>query len=239
MHPRRLSIVLSLIAVGSLAAACGSGASSGAAATGAAATSGAIATQNPEASLNVGGAASGLSNLQSYKMTMQVTGASAASIDVVVINGALPARSVSTTSGSEAFRIIEIGEDVWVDSGTGTYIKGAMTKVQADAMLVSFDPGTFMANLSKTDAAKYLQPQGVENKNGVNAAHFHADSTTPVPAGASQIPAGATADLWVAVDGGYLVALEAKGFSTSSGLSDTTVEVTNINDSTLTVSPPA
>jgi hypothetical protein len=241
MHPRRIPVVLSLIAAASLLAACSGAASSGAPA---ATTPGALATTvaattNPEASVDVGGAATGLSNLSSYKITMQLTGDVSTLVEIIAVNGATPARQVTTTSGSEVIRIVEIGSDVWVDSGTGTFVKDVMTKAQADAMLGGLDPGTFMANINKSGELGAMQNKGTEQKNGVNATHLHADDTTPVPAGASPIPAGAVADLWVAVDGGYLVALEATGFGGTTAKTDISMEVTNINDPTLSVAPPS
>lgn len=232
MKQRRIPAVLSLVASLALVAACGSGAATTPTATPAGAS---IA---PGASVDVGDATSGLSKLSAYKVTLHVAGSSAANVEVVVVNGTVPAKSVRTTTGSTTIRVLEIGDDVWVDAGNGTYLKNVMTKAQADAMIGAFDPGVFMASLTKAGDLGVLRNVGSETKNGVNATHLHADDTTTLPAGSSPIPAGATADLWIASDGGYLVALEAVGFS-ASGSQDVSIEVTNINDPSLKVEAPA
>ena len=55
------------------------------------------------------------------------------------------------------------------------------------------------------------------------------------------VPAGAVADIWVATEGGYLVALEASGLTGSGNgsFSSINVELTNVNDPSLKVEPPA
>ena len=60
------------------------------------------------------------------------------------------------------------------------------------------------------------------------------------PAGQPSIPPGGTIDVWVATDGNYLVALEFNGVAeVGGGATSGQLEVTNINDPSLTVSPPA
>lgn len=250
MYPRRATLVLSLFAATTLLAACGTSTAStapgqsGAAATpGAQGTPGVATTPAPGATLgNIGGAASGLSNLSSYKITMAGAGGTGPfNVEFVKINGASPATSFTETSGSAVvFRVIEIGPDNWVDQGTGTFAKNAVPNTSLDGMMGAFDPGTIFRNASQGQDLNALENKGVESKNGVQAVHLHGDQNTQLPAGASPIPAGATIDLWVAADGGYLVALEVVGMpSDSAGLSNFSIEVTNINDPSLTVSPPA
>jgi hypothetical protein len=248
MHPRRLPLLLSVATAAALVAACNSasgsatpaapGVTSGPGATTAATAAGG-ATGNPQASIDVGQAAQGLANVNSYKVTMQVSGAT--SVEVVYVKGPPAARSATTTSGSVTTRFVEIGDDVWIDQGTGTFAKNVMPKAQVDTLFAAFDPLLFMRNLQNNPNLQYLQNQGVESKNGVQATHLHADSSTALPPGASPIPAGGSVDLWVAVDGGYLVALEAKGLVTASaaGSGDVSIEVSNVNDPTLTVPTPS
>jgi hypothetical protein len=64
--------------------------------------------------------------------------------------------------------------------------------------------------------------------------------STAVPAGQPTIPPGGTVDPWVATDGNYLVALEVNGMTTtSSSPTSVKLEVTNINDPSLSVSAPS
>lgn len=246
MRPNRVPAVLALVASLALVAACSSaagtaspGTTQGASATQApVATAGTGATAAPGASIDVGAAADDLAHLQSYKVTLQLTGSNAANVETIVVNGATPAKQVSLTSGSKVTRIIEIGSDVWVDQGTGTFVKGAMPKAAADAMLMAFDPAILMNTIKARPELGFLENKGTEQKNGVSAVHLHADQNTQLPAGASPIPAGTVFDLWVAADGGYIVALEAT--NTDPGDAGTVqIEVTNVNDPSLSVTPPA
>jgi hypothetical protein len=248
MHPRRLPVVLSLVASLALVAACGSAAgtaSPGAATQGttgtqAPAATQATGTQGPAATIDLGNATGGLANLSSYKVTMVLTGSSALNVETVVVNGATPGRSVMETSGSTVLRVIEIGPDVWVDQGSGTYVKNAIPKTTVDAMMAAFDPVLLFANIQKNPDVGYLQNQGTETHNGINSVHLHADSTTPLPAGATPIPAGTVFDMWVAADGGYLVGLEGKGLAATGSETDSvSIELSNVNDPSLTVTPPA
>lgn len=248
MHPRRLPAVLSIVTILGVAA-CSSAAGSASPGASTAATQGTpteqpaatgAASQAPGASVDVGGAASALAALSSYKVTMQITGSSSASVETIVVNGATPAKQVTETSGSEVIRIIEIGEDVWLDQGTGTFVKNAIPKSAADAMLQAFDLSAMLVNMQKQPELAYLQNMGTEQKNGQNAVHLHADQNTPLPAGSSPIPAGTLFDMWVAADGGYLVALEATGLlSTDATVGSIQIELTNVNDPTLKVEAPA
>jgi len=244
MHSRRASTFLSLFAAAALLGACNSAAGTASpTATGGAATQGPAATAGSsaaaQASADVGGSAAGLAHLSSYKFTLQTTGATSSHVEATIVNGATPAKMYSSTTGSRTFRVVEIGNDVWVDEGSGTYIKNAMPVSSVDALIGVFDPVLLMANMQKNPEIRYLQNVGTEQKNSVNATHLHADQNTTVPAGASPIPVGSVFDVWVAVDGGYLVALEATGLGAGQAVESIQLEVTNVNDPTLSVSPPA
>jgi hypothetical protein len=244
MHAPRFSAGLRLFAAVALVAACNSAAGTTApgSTTGTTPAAGstpeatqATPSQGPGASVDLGGAAAGLSNLTSYKLSM-VTGT--ASVEATVVNGPPKARQVTEIGSTGTVRVVQIGTDVWFDPGNGTFIKNALPAAAVDDMFKAFDPAVFMANLLRqAPQINSIPPVGVETKNGVQATHIHADSSTQLPAGASPIPAGSVFDLWVAVDGGYLVALEATGVSASGG--DVKLELTNINDPTLSVTPPA
>jgi len=248
MDSRRAKLVLSIFAAGALVAACGT--SSGSTAPGGsepAATAGAQSTPAPGATAAPGqtlgdlsGAAGALANLSSYKVTMAGTGTGPFNVELIRINGSSPALSFIETAGSAVvFRVIEIGTDNWVDQGTGTYAKNVVPSSSLAGMMGAFDPGTMFSNATRVANFGALENKGVESKNGVQAVHLHADQNTQLPAGASPIPAGATIDLWVAVDGGYLVGLETVGFGAASGGVDLSIEVSNINDSSLQVLPPS
>jgi hypothetical protein len=243
MSARRLPAILTFALVAALAAcnsAAGTGSpgtSAGTATTPAPTTAG--ATVGPEASVDVSAATAALAKLKTYKVTMVVTGTSSVNIELVINNAPTAARSIRTTSGSVAIRVIEIGDDVWFDAGTGTFVKGAMPKAQADSMFAAFDLAAMVGGLQQGGVADAMQNMGTEQKNGINAVHLHADEHTVLPAGSSPIPAGATADFWIAVDGGYLVALEAVGFSSATATGDVSIELTNVDDPALIIQPPS
>jgi hypothetical protein len=255
MNSRRVTAV---VACALLFAACGSSATptpagnpapaaspaapaaSQAAAPSAAAPS-APASVAPAASVaDVGGAATALSNLTSYEVTVTATGGSdGGTADIIVVRTPTPAQSFTADFGGQKLRIISIGTDVWVDSGTGTFVKNAIPQAAAQAMTAGFDPGTYLSLINKNGFLHALQTVGQETKNGVPTLHLHGDHSTPVAAGQPTIPPGAVIDVWVSADGGYLVALEGTGITDSSGPSSVKLEVTHINDSSLKVSPPA
>jgi hypothetical protein len=232
-------IVLSLLVAVALGA-CGTAAATAAPGATTAATEAATqatATQAPGASVDVGGSASALAKLSSYKVTMQIVGSNTGSVETVVVNGATPAKEVTETTGSTVVRIVEIGQDVWIDQGTGTFVKSTLPKSAVDAMLQPFDLAVMLGTMQRQPDFGLLQNMGTEQKNGQSATHLHADQNTPLPAGASPIPAGTVFDIWIATDGGYLVAIEATGVS--STLTSLQIELTNVNDPTLKVEPPA
>jgi len=239
MSPRVRLIVLSLLVALALGA-CGTAAGTaapGATTSATEAATGAPATQAPAASIDVGGSASALAKLSSYKVTMQIVGTSSSSVETVVVNGATPAKEVTETTGSRVVRFVEIGQDVWVDQGTGTFVKSAIPKASVDAMLQPFDLAVLLGSMQRQPDFSLLQNMGTEQKNGQSATHLHADQNTPLPAGSSPIPAGTVFDVWIATDGGYLMAIEASGIS--STLSSLQIELTNVNDPSLKVEPPA
>jgi hypothetical protein len=172
-------------------------------------------------------------------MTISTTGSDSANIEQTIVNGTPPARSYSQTVGSVTLRIIEIGDDVYVDQGTGKFVKNAMPKATVDAMLQAFDPGSLLGAMKSQPELAFLENKGVEQKNGVSAVHMHADQNTPVPAGQSPVPAGAVIDIWIATEGNYLVALEASGMDTGSTVQSIQLEVTNINDPSLAITAPS
>jgi hypothetical protein len=146
---------------------------------------------------------------------------------------------MTAITGGKTTRIVVVGAAVWIDEGTGTFVKNAIPASALAAMTSAFDPGTFLARANKSMPLSALQTIGVETKNGVQAIHVRADHSTAVSAGQPTIPPGGTVDLWVATDGNFLVALEVNGMTTtSSSPTSVKLEVTSINDPSLSVSAP-
>jgi len=167
-------------------------------------------------SFDIGDLTKGLANVDSYKVAINV--GSDQSLTGTVVTKPELARDYTLKDGTH---IVVIGDKAWLGKGTST--PQAVPDSMATALLGMFDPTLLVGAFSGPAIAAGATNQGTETKNGIQATHYHIDSTTG--AGLAGIPAGASVDLWIA-DKGYLVALEAKG--TSGG--DFSIEVTDVDD---------
>jgi hypothetical protein len=227
-----------LIPIALILAACGGTTASGSpgASGGAGSTTPPAASTAPEGSTAPGsspaiafpsfdlGQLASLANVDSYKIAVTVAGADVYS--GVVLTKPVAARDV-TVSGT---RIVIIGDKAWMTQGGGAL--AAVPETMATGLFAAFDPTLLVAAFSAPQWVQSAQNVGKEQKNGVDATHFHIDSTTAV-GGFTGVPAGATVDLWIA-DDGYLVAFESKGVA-----SDVSIEVTNVNDPANKVDTPS
>jgi hypothetical protein len=181
-----------------------------------------------------------LDSLDRYKISVEIAGASGTTkMDVTTIREPVAATKIDMTTAGQQISIIKIAEKAWLDQGGTGY-----TEVPAAAVASLTDvlaPEKLFASFKNQDAFKYLTPVGTETKNGVQATHYHVDDQTPLPPGSESIPPGVNGDIWVSEEG-YLVALEMSGINTDvtgQGTIDSMkIEVTNINDTGLTVEPP-
>jgi hypothetical protein len=251
---KSIAVRLGLAALALGAVSCGGGSGGSSAPTSppaASAAASASASAAPTAA-NVSGAASGLASLSSYKVTVTTTGGGASStMTSVVVRQPSLAQSFTVTTGGQTTRIVSIGSDVWVDTGSGTFMKNVLPASAMQGMTAAFDPGTIFTAVNANGQLGWLQDKGVEQKNGISATHYHGDHSTVIPAGQVAIPAGATFDLWISTSGNYLVALEYQGLTTAGaglpspgagatpGATGGSIEVSNVNDPTLTVTPPS
>jgi hypothetical protein len=188
---------------------------------------------------NLANSATALSDVSSYEVSITLTGGSRPGTEtLIVVRKPVFAESITATAGGKTTRLIVAGSSVWVDEGTGTFVKNTIPASALSAMTSAFDPGTFLHRVSASVPLSALQNLGVETKNGVQAIHVRADHSTAVPAGKATIPPGGTVDVWVSTDGQYLVALEESGIVSGTGPTGVKLEVTHINDSSLSVSAP-
>ncbi len=269
MAPRRVHPVLFAVGVAALLAACGGSSATKAPAPTSAggpatASSGAVsqpsvvpsapsvaasaaASVAPQPSVgDVVNAASGLANLSSYKLSLATSGGSQnMTVTVVVVRKPSFAESVTESVGGHTIRMVIVGTTLWMDEGTGTFVKTPLPPSAIQAMTAGFDPGVTLHEINKNSMLSALKTVGVETKNGVQAIHLHGDHSTPVPAGQPTIPPGGTVDLWIATDGNYLVAMEWSGVISAGATPSATLptsakwEITNINDPSLSVSAPS
>jgi hypothetical protein len=242
MTPFRPIRAIGFLAVGValILAACSGSTSSGApsGASTAPASSPAVGTSAPSAaeasglptlpiaipSFDIGSLTQGLANIDSYKVSI-TTGDE--SITGTVVTKPVLARDYTLKDGTH---IIVIGDKAWV--GQGGAPMQPVPSAMATGLFAMFDPTLLVGLFSGPQWAAASANQGKETKNGVEANHYHIDSTTA--SGLTGLPTGAQVDLWIA-DAGYLVALEANGFS-SSGLS---IQVTDVDDPANTVVAPS
>jgi len=175
-------------------------------------------------SFDATGAAQALENIDSYKMTIT---SDAGTFEAVVIRQPQPARAITISDGSSVTRIVIIGDQAWLDDGSGSYTEVPSAMVGAFTGL--FDPLLLVGAADSWSSGWAVV--GTEEKNGVQARHLHLDSTT-LGAGISGFPAGGAVDIWVA-EAGYLVAWETTGLG-----ADSSIDVSNVNDPANKVEAP-
>ena len=229
------------IPIALLLAACAGGTASGPASTGgassptaaAAPSTGAVATGAPDASLpfaipsfDVSAITKGLDNVDSYRISITVSGVE--QYKGVVVTKPVLSRDITISGGT---RIVVIGSDAWVAEGSEP-LKAVPSQL-ATTMFAAFDPTLMVGMFSGPEWAQSSLDKGAEQKNGVSAHHFLIDSTTAV-GGFSGVPAGASINLWIA-DEGYLVAWE----STGMGGGDMSIQVTGVDDPANKVERPS
>lgn len=181
-----------------------------------------------------------LAALDSYTVSMTVDGpAGKTSISTTTVRSPVEASryEIGSPDGT-TIAIVKIGDDAWVSQDGATYLKVPASTV--DSMLGSVKPELLLGAFQLDAMANDTIAVGTETKNGQQATHYHIDDQTPVPAGGATVPPGMVADFWI-TDDGLLVAFEASGLGPSTGSQFDTlnVQITDINDPTLTVEEPA
>ena len=164
-----------------------------------------------------------LEGIDSYRMTVTVEGEVQYAATVV----REPVEASDVTMGD--VRIIVIGDEAWLDAGTGTFQSVPVATV--GGMTNAFSPIMLFGAVGQMGALQGVNDLGVESKNGVQARHFRVDSSTPIVG--PSIPSDAVIDIWVAEEG-YLVSYAASGL----GGGDMSLDLTNINDPSNTVEAP-
>jgi hypothetical protein len=168
----------------------------------------------------------GLANVDSYRVSISVGGEEV--YKGTVVTKPVLARDVTVKGGT---RIVVIGSDAWVAQSGGPVTK--VPEVMATGLFAAFDPSLLVGAFSGPEWVQSSLDQGVEQKNGVSAHHYHIDSSTAA-GGLTGLPAGASVDVWRA-DEGYLVAFEAKGIQGG----DISIQVTGVDDPANKVETPS
>ncbi len=205
------------------------------AASDAPASAGEMPSMNP---LDLGLAAGDVSQLDSYHMELTVaTGSEQQKLTVEATKKPVAA-SHYILGGQQSMEFITIkGQGSWIKQGS----TWAPVPAGADAMMSVFDalaPDTIISGFSLGQYGSNLELLDTKEKNGVQAAHYHLDATLASKLNATDFPADGSLDVWVATDGGYLVAMEFSGTQPSGEHADVSIDVTRVNDPTLVIKAP-
>ncbi|HET7473855.1 MAG TPA: hypothetical protein VFJ71_12070 [Candidatus Limnocylindrales bacterium] len=199
--------------------------------------------------LSLVGAAQGLADLGSYRITVATRGVvpsatpgGAVVMTSTLIQGDRPAARFVLTGadGLTGGRLeaIVIGDEAWLREGTGPWRKSAGGAADFDAAFTTMSPAELADDFDAL--AQALHRVGVERRNGIRADHHHADAADPAASEAG-LSDGAI-DLWTATGGGYLVALALDGtWIGDDGAPVRTVlriDVSRVDDPSNTVAPP-
>ena len=262
--------LLTTLVLGTFVAACGGGASTApGTSTGGepGATTGPGATQTgggPGGSQDVtageafGPAASALNALDSYKFNVQIISSSngtfgsegTTSFTGTVVHKPDEEQQfdevVTDASGSvtSELHFVIIGSNAWTkDTASDPYTAvPAAAVTPMTAAFAAFRPEQLFWTAFGTLGSDY-HLAGTETKNGVNSQHFTGDASIGTFFSALSGTSGSwQSDVWLAVDGGYLVSSNvsaAAASATSAGSFSISVDITNVNDSANKLTPPS
>ncbi len=194
-------------------------------------------------------AANALADLDSYRVSVVSTGLVPASkpggtvsMTSTLVQGDRPAAEFTMVGvdGLEGDRLaaIVIGDEAWLKPGGGRWAKSPGGAADFDAAFTTLSPIDLASGFESLTTA--IQPVGTGKRNGISARHYRADSADEAVAAAG-LTTGA-ADLWLAANGGYLVALDVAGTWDVDGTpTDITlrIDVSRVNDRANVIRPPA
>ena len=112
----------------------------------------------------------GLSDLDSYQAVITVGGTEV--YRGTTVNKPAVARDL-TISGT---RIVTIGDQAWVAQPGGKLM--SVPETMATGLFAAYDPSLMVGAFASIAWSQNSSDQGVEQKNGVSAHHYHVDSTT-------------------------------------------------------------
>ncbi len=255
--PRHGRGLLTLAAVVAVAAACGGGSPTPSTVT---SSPSPLATEQPSAVATpsttpnggpgLAGAAAAMANLTSYKFTMtlaggpfddmysNVGGSPASETSAFSVKGTVvltPDKGADVTIGQ--LHIVETGGSDYIDlDGSGF----TQTTVQGASLTDQWTPGSMFSAYGPSAAG--FNDIGPETKDGVAAEHYQAGAAALAEMGSVAGVANATwtADIWVAADGGYPVAVAIMARASDNSLAyEMLFDLTNVNDPANSVTAPA
>ena len=206
----------------------------------------------PSSGIDLIGAADALADLDSYRVAIVSRGLVPSSatdgrvtMTSTLVQGDVPAASFTMTGvdGVEGLadaplRVIVIGDEAWLRSGSGRWTKSPGGAADFDAAITTLSPTELVSGFETLGPA--FAKVGPETKNGRPTTHYHVESTDPIA-----VEAGLTAggiDVWLGRDAGELVGILADGSVDVDGTVTSVylrIDVTHVNDPTNRVRPPA
>ena len=206
----------------------------------------------PSSGIDLIGAADALADLDSYRVAIVSRGLVASSatdgrvtMTSTLVQGDVPAASFTMTGvdGVEGLadaplRLIVIGDEAWLRSGSGRWTKSPGGAADFDAAITTLSPTELVSGFETLGPA--FAKVGPETKNGRATTRYRVDSTDPIA-----VEGGLTAggiDVWLGRDAGELVGILADGSVDVDGTVTSVylrIDVTRVNDPTNRVRPPA
>jgi hypothetical protein len=206
----------------------------------------------PSSGIDLIGAADALADLDSYRVAIVSRGLVPSSatdgrvtMTSTLVQGDVPAASFTMTGidGVEGLadaplRVIVIGDEAWLRSGTGRWTKSPGGAADFDAAITTLSPTELVSGFEALGPA--FVKVGPEAKNGRPTTRYHVESTDPIA-----VEGGLTAggiDVWLGHDAGELVGILADGKVDVDGTVTSVylrIDVTHVNDPTNRVRPPA
>lgn len=193
-------------------------------------------------------AADALADLDSYRVSIVSRGLVESSrpdgtvtMTSTLVQGTAPAAAftMNGVAGLEggSLEAIVIGDEAWLRAGGGRWLKSPGGAADFDAAFTTLSPIALVGGFEELAAA--IHRISTERRNGVPTLRYRAESGDPEAAEAGLT--GGRADLWLAAEGGYLVALAIDGTWEVDGVPTPIllkIEVSGINDPANRVRPP-
>jgi len=205
----------------------------------------------PPSGTDIDDAAAALDALSTYQLDITVagivpaaSGASGITMTAIVdrendaVDFTLAGFEGLATAG-DSLRVILIGDDAWLDLGTGTFLPQPGGADSFGGMVESLTPAELLTSVPP-DSFSGLIPVGQEERNGVATTHYRLDSS--VPGFADSLGPDGEAEIWIAADGGYLVSMTMIGTTEVDGESvdvDMSFDISRVNDPTIDIQPPS
>ncbi len=216
------------------------------------ATADASESAEPSASgLDLEGAAGAIDDLDTFQLDVHVSGfvptpsgESAVEMTVVVDrpNDAIQMKlsgMADLGTGSQGIDIIVVGNDAWINPGTGAYVATPGGAANFATIKDELSPATLLSEVPE-DAFSSMKLIGAEEKNGDATTRYHLDSS--VPGFAESMGEDGEADIWIANDGSYLVSMTMSGTTEVEGESvDIAMQfdVSRVNDPSISIQAPS